>query len=133
MRPVVEQEQVAVWERHRRVLTGERRRTELPDNLTRFPIDDDDGGDVTKAHNNIAIRHLRKTVGVSPRFTQILYRRNAVFRRIEVFPGMPFPNHSPVRRHLDEIVCVHLTVVFSAGAAALDLRYQMLRQLSQAN
>ena len=43
VRAVIEEKQVAVGQRHRGVLAGQRWSTELPDNFAGFPIDDNDG------------------------------------------------------------------------------------------
>src|SRR5262249_60188323 len=69
----------------------------------------------------------------APLFARVLHRRNAIRLGIEVVPSPPFPNHSPIGCHLDEIVRIHLPVVLRARHTTFDPRNEILRQLSQAN
>ena len=98
----------------------QRRSTELPDNFAGFPVDDDDGRDVTKAQDDVAVWQLGYTIAMRPLFPLILYRRNAIRLWIEVLPSPPFPNYLPGSCHLDEIISVHLPVVLRARHAAFD-------------
>src|SRR5262245_11969270 len=70
---------------------------------------------------------------MGPLFGLVLYRRNAISLGIEVLPSTPFPNHSPISCHLDEIVRIHLPVVLRTRHTTFDPRNEILRQLSQAN
>src|SRR5215472_8038126 len=70
---------------------------------------------------------------MSPRLPLILHSRDAIRLRIEVLPSTPFPNALPIGRHLDEIVPVHLSVMFRARHSPFNLRNEIMRQPSQAN
>src|SRR5262245_8533035 len=70
---------------------------------------------------------------MGPCFAWILHRGDAVGLGIEVIPSTPFPNDSSIDGHLDQIVCIHCAVVLGGRSSAFDFRYQLLRQLSQAD
>jgi len=104
------------------MLARQRRRPEFPVNLAGRPIDHDHGRDVAEAQQQIAVGHLRRSVGVRPLIAVIHGCRDGVFAWVEMLPGSPLPDNLPRRRHLDEIICIHFAVVvFGAWQPAAHL------------
>src|SRR2546422_6799838 len=64
--PVVEDQEIAVGQRPRVVLLGQRRTAERPPDVARAAIDDDHGRDVAEADDQVAVGHLRDRVAVGP-------------------------------------------------------------------
>ena len=104
------------------MLTTQWRSAELPDNLAGFSVDNDHSRDHTEAHDDIAVRKFRDAVSVRPFFPPLLHSRDAIRFRIEMLPATPFPNDSPISCHFDQVVSIHLAVVFGAWRSAFHLR-----------
>src|SRR5262247_4301007 len=70
--PIVEDQEIAAGQRARVVLLSQRRTAERPGDRAGAPLDDRHGGDVAKAHDEIAVGQLRHRVGVRPLHAVIL-------------------------------------------------------------
>ena len=55
VRPIIEDEQVAIRQRRRSMLTTQGRSAELPDNLAGFSVDNDNRRDRPKTHHDVAV------------------------------------------------------------------------------
>src|SRR5712692_1026340 len=67
-----------------------------------------------------------------PLFPPLLYCGDAIRLRIKMLPATPLPSNPPVSRHLNQIISVHLAVVFGARHSPFDLRYEIPWKLGQA-
>ena len=132
VRPVVEDQEVAVGQRPRVVLLGEGRAAERPRDRARAAVDDDDGGDVAEAHDEAAVGPLGHRVGVRPLRAVILERDDGRLD-VQVLPAPPLPDHLAARRHLQQVVGVDGGAGgLAAGEPALDARVERAGQRAQA-
>src|SRR5687768_763980 len=113
------------------MLAGQWRRAELPDNLPGLPVDDDDRRDVPKTQRDVAVRQLGEAVGVRPLLARILHGCDVICLGVKVLPGTPFPHDLSVGSHLDEIIRVHLALMFLTGQSALNFWDEITRQRSE--
>src|SRR5262249_9062515 len=92
MGAVVEDQDVAVVQRRRRMLAGDSRRTELPQDLARLAGDAKDGRGGSVTGEDVAVRQLQNAVALSPQRPRRLDLGDPVFDGIEMLPGTPFPD-----------------------------------------
>src|SRR5439155_11963554 len=109
----------------------ERRLAALPIDRVSLSLNDTNRGYGPKTHNNVAIRQFGQAVSVRPRIARLLDRRDPIYFRIEMLPDAIFPDRSPKRRHLDQIVSIHFAVMLSTCHPASDFRSQFTRELSE--
>src|SRR5215468_1158111 len=104
------------------MLAGERRRAELPVNLSGLAIDHHDRRNVAKAEHNISVRQFAEPIGEGPPVAIVLDSRYAFFTRIEMLPALPLPHDFSARRHLHQVIADHLAALqLAAGTTAADL------------
>src|SRR5262249_4808016 len=126
---VVEEQQVPVGEKVRRMLAGQRRRPELPVDGTAAAVDHHDGRDVAKADQDVSIRHLEDAVSDGPHIAVVLEGRDHVVHWIQMLPASPLPNDLAISRHLDKIRAIHLAiVVLRTEPAASDPGNDVIRK-----
>src|SRR5262249_40014451 len=92
MDAVIENQDVAVLYRGWRVLTGERRRTELPDDVAGLAVDADDGRGGPVTGEDVAVRQFQDAITHCPQRPKRLDLGNAVGHRIQMFPTAPLPD-----------------------------------------
>src|SRR5262249_244121 len=108
VRAVVEDQDVAVVQRSGRMLTRDRWSAELPQDLARLAGDAEAGRGEAVAGEEVTVRQLEDTVPLSPEGPWRLDLCDAILHGIEVLPGTPFPDRLSTRRHLGQVVRVHL-------------------------
>ena len=74
VRPIVEDQQVAISQRCGSVLTASRGRAELPNNCASLSLDNDDRGYGPEAHDDVAIRQFGQAVSIRPGIARLLDR-----------------------------------------------------------
>ena len=100
--------------------------TELPSDVPRSTIDDDHGRDRAKTDDDVPVRQLRKTVPVGPFIPPLLDRRDPFGCGIQMLPTLPLLYSLTIGGHLDQIVGIHLAVVFCSWHSTYDLRRKPL-------
>ena len=108
MGAVVEDQDVAVLQQHRRMLAGDRGSTELPQDFARLSGDAEHRRRGAVAREDVAVRQLQDTVALSPQRPRRLDLGDTVVDGIEMLPGAPLPDRLSSRRHLGQVVRVHL-------------------------
>src|SRR5215471_1253527 len=123
---VVEDENVAVRQQSRRMLTSDRGGAELPQDLAGLTGDAEHCRRRSVACEDVAVRQLQHTVALSPQRPRRLDLGDAVFDGIEMLPGTPFPDRLSRRRDLRQVVRVHLARVVPRPRRILARRKAVL-------
>src|SRR5215510_2038676 len=126
MGAVVENQDVAVVQRRRRMLAGDRRRTELPQDLAGLTGDAEHRRGGSVAREDVAVGQLQNAVALSPQRPGRLDLGDAVFDGIEMLPGTPFPDRLSRRRYLRQVIRVHLAGVILRPSRILARRKAVL-------
>src|SRR5262249_60029535 len=107
MDAVIENQDVAVLYRGWRVLTGERRRTELPDDIAGLAVDADDGRCRPVTGEDVAVGQFQDAITHCPQRPKRLDLGDAVRNRIKMLPTVPLPDSLSRRSQFSQIISVH--------------------------
>src|SRR5437764_337599 len=117
VRAVVEDQNVAVRQGAGIVLLRQWRTADLPDDVAARALDHDDGRDIAKADEDVAVGGLRDRVGMRP-FVPHVLRRHRIALRLHVLPAAPLPDNLARGRHFEQIVGVDDAIRLGAGQPA---------------
>src|SRR5215475_6655542 len=90
-----------------RVLTGERRRTEFPDDVAGLAFDADDGRGGPVTGEDVAVRQFQDAITHCPQRPKRLDFGDAVRNRIKMLPTAPLPDGLSLTSQFSQIVSVH--------------------------
>src|SRR5215472_8559559 len=111
VRPIIEYQDVAVLEQRWPMLSGNRGRTEFPDDFSRLAGDANDCGGGAITRQDVAVEQLVYAVTLRPKRARRLHLGDAIRRRIEMLPCPPLPDRLPLRSNLGQIIGVHLASI----------------------